>query len=106
MCSTEKLYQDKRSHVLRCPRCNNYQVGIGTIALTVSAEQFCSLKAYIDDVCCNLAGATPQERFAIPTPSPAVNMILTAEELRHFACILDAAESEATALSLVRLFRA
>jgi len=91
---------------MRCGQCNSYQVHIGTIAITMPEEQFKGFKNYINTTCIRAGDEADGQRFAIPTPDPAINMVLTKKEIKHLLYMLEQADTEVKALSLLRLFRA
>jgi ribosomal protein S27E len=106
MCEFEQLYFDNDGYVVRCKDCGHYQVAYASMALTFSVNDFkvfCSkVKRKSLEMDCSLAEHS--KSIVITTPCKNITMLLTRKEAMRFAAILDEAENEAMALSLINMF--
>jgi hypothetical protein len=106
MCNFKTLYQAAGGYVMRCSSCHCYQVSAGMFCLHLYEEDFVLLKNMAAEACKAVTAAKEQhiKSFALATPYPGVDILLTGNELLQFTTMLDAADTEAKALSLMSMF--
>ena len=106
MCEYESLYFSDTSYVLRCKKCGDYQVAFLNTLLMLTAEDFgilckvVELKCFEDDSNFGMQSKC----IIIPTPSYGQCILLTRWEASCFNNILQEADNEAKAQSLLQLF--
>jgi len=108
MCTFDTLYIDNDGYVVRCADCNHYQVAAGGLCITISAEEFVHLKWLANDACRYVDennSIACAKSFAIGTPFYGVDFLFTPGELMAFCHMLEAAEDEAKALTLMAMFK-
>lgn len=106
MCKFQSLYFEDDGYVVRCNHCGHYQVGFSSTMLTLADKEFQQFYAQLKHKCVEtVSAATAHCKVVIlKTPSPGVCMMLTRGEAIRFAEILEQADTEMKALSLMRLF--
>lgn len=106
MCEFQSLYFDDDGYVLRCKQCGQYQVGFGTTMLIFTYFEFQEfyklLKYKFDNM--GQPGSPHSKTVILRTPSHGVCIMLTQKEASRFFEILEEADNEAKALTLIRLF--
>ena len=109
MCDFQKLAFSEHGYVVRCTECSYFQIGFGTTMLTINNEDF---NALYNTIMLQLNNLSVKEDLfteetkgiCIATPSACCSFILTKKELKCFYDILDKADNEIKALSLLQLF--
>lgn len=109
MCDLQKLAFSEHGYVVRCLECGHFQMGFGTTMLTLTGEDFNSL---FNTVTLRLNTISEKDIYfseetksiLIVTPLPACCFVLTRNELKALFEILDKADNEVRALSLLELF--
>ena len=106
-CSYDALYFGDDGYIVRCKSCGHFQLAYASIMLTLNAGDFEVLRHI---VATRAQEALPQpfepacKTVVIQTPATGVFILLTPAETRRFAIILEEADTEAKALSLLGLF--
>jgi len=106
MCTFDTLYIGQDGYVVRCTKCNRYQVAAGVLSITLAEADFIHLKKLTDDACMYVDAQSNSSTkcFAIGTPFYGVDFLFNAQELLAFNTMLEAADNEAKALSLMAMF--
>jgi len=105
-CNFQSLYYGDDGYVLKCNKCGCYQIAYISTMLTLTQQNFqalCSLVQYKcgeADYC--MAGNT--KTVVLQTSADGICMLLTRLELLGLHEILQEADNEETALSLISLF--
>jgi len=110
MCDFQKLSFNEHGYIVRCNECSHYQLGFGTAMLTLSQADFRAFAELIEEKIFSVTenDITIHEEIksvVIPTPYTGMCLVLTKTELQHLYTMLDNAENEIKALSLLELFR-
>lgn len=106
-CSYDALYFGDDGYIVRCKSCSHFQLAYASIMLTLNADDFEVLRQIVTR---RSEEAVPQpfetatKSVVIQTPATGVFILLTPAEARRFAIILEEADTEAKALSLLGLF--
>lgn len=106
MCKYDSLYFGDDGYVVNCKKCGNYQVAFISTLLTLSQNDFDTLRKLISYKC-NKEYFTLTETakcVVVPTPCQGICMILTKSEVIRFNEILEEADNEMKVLSLLSLF--
>ncbi|MDO9375190.1 MAG: DUF6686 family protein [Bacteroidota bacterium] len=107
MCEFESLYFSDDGYVVRCKETGHYQVAFMSTILTlteVDFQQFCKLIRTRSGDWEGYVGADTR-CVVIPTPAQGINLLFTKKEALQFNNILEEADTENRALSLMRLFK-
>ena len=106
MCEFQYLYFEEDGYVVRCKQCGHYQVGFGSIMLTLADNEFQEFRKMVKYKCYEVEGASLAHKkgMILQTPSPGICMLLTEFETRRFSEILEQADSEVKALAIIKLF--
>ena len=106
MCEFQSLYFDDDGYVLRCKDCNHYQVAFISTILTLNEDNFQALCQLVKHNCNEPDYSFPEQNKSVvlQTPSNGICMLLTKLELKRFNKILEEADNESKALSLISLF--
>ena len=106
MCEFQSLYFNDDGYVVRCKQCGVYQVAFISIMLTLTEsdfEAFCKMvKHKCNEEDCSFIEHT--KNVVIPTPCYGIYILLTRVEAQKFNGILEDADNEAKALSMINLF--
>ncbi|UAY52487.1 DUF6686 family protein [Ferruginibacter albus] len=105
MCQFQQLYFSDDGYVVRCKKCDHFQVGFASTMLTVNEKDFDILLAIVKKKL-NTEIQTNQlvKSIIIPTPYTGVKILLTQQELQKLHAMLENADSEIKALALLDLF--
>lgn len=106
MCAFQSLYYSDDGYVVQCKDCGHYQLGFGTMMLSLSRNDFTTLRKIVK---CkyqetNIACTENARNIVIPTPSQSSCLLLTREESDRFHEILEAADTEEKAQEMIALF--
>jgi hypothetical protein len=106
MCTFDTLYIGKDGYVVRCTECNHYQIAAGVLSITLAEADFAHLKKLTSNACIHVDAHSNSNTkcFAIGTPFNGVDFLFNAQELLAFNTMLEAADNEAKALSLMAMF--
>lgn len=106
MCEFDSLYNGDEGYVIRCKQCGNYQLAFLSTVLTLSENNFESLCKLVNHKCRQVNNTVSDNRknVAIQTPAEGVFILLTANEVKRFRKILEQADNEVKALSLISMF--
>ncbi|MFT4153542.1 DUF6686 family protein [Parafilimonas sp.] len=110
MCDFQKLAFSEHGYIVRCVDCGYLQLAFGTTMLTLNHDDFHALydmvKFRLSDTSVNEKNFLSDDTKGIFIPTPSANccIVLTVKELQHFYRILDKADNEMKALSLLQLF--
>lgn len=106
MCEFQSLYYNDDGYVVRCNQCSHYQVAYSSIMLTLTDYEFGSFYKLIEakkndaDYC-----FSPQSKCVVlQTPAQGVCILLTQAETQRFFEILEEADNEMKALTLINMF--
>lgn len=106
MCEFKQLYVGEDGYVVRCMDCTYLQCAFGSTVLTLSEEDFRTLR-YVAHARLLEAGegaAGDVKQYWLPTAHAGVNMLFTRRELRRFYHMLEHADTEMTVGAMVALF--
>lgn len=110
MCNFQKLAFSGDGYVVRCTECGYLQLVFGTTMLTLTNKDFSALyniaAFHMNTVSVNDKGLLSDDTKGIflSTPSSGCCIVLTVKELHRFHEILDKADNEMKALSMMQLF--
>jgi hypothetical protein len=106
MCEFQHLYFGDHGYVVRCKECGHYQVAFLSTVLTLDESQFHELLNAAKRKCNECRETVPphSKNIVLPTPASAVCLMPTRAETLLFAEILETADNEESALSLLSLF--
>ena len=107
MCEFRHLYFGDNGYVVRCKECGHYQVAFSSTVLTLDQKQFQQLRNITKRKCNECIDEIPAhiKNMILPTPASSICMMLTKSEALCFSEILETADNEESALSLLSLFR-
>lgn len=112
MCEFQRLAFSEHGYVVRCRECDHYQLGFGTTMLTLSDEDFKMLHYNVlqkhETVCAEAACLqhhSETKSVVITTPFTGMCMVITRKELKHLYNIMEIADNEIQALSMLELFK-
>ena len=106
MCDFQNLYLENNSFVVRCKNCQSYQIGFATSIFNCTQEDFhafCNMSARRLAMECNNLDDYAKT-IILPTPYFGVSLFLTKKELQHLCGMLEQADTEEKAQSLIRMF--
>lgn len=106
MCEFQSLYYDDDGYVVVCKDCGYYQLAFGSTMLSLSAEDYIKLCKIVRNKY-NYVDFTASENtrnVVIPTPSQGLYLLLTRNEANRLYEILEEADTEEKARSLMALF--
>lgn len=108
MCEFQSLYFGDDGYVVRCEKCNYYQVAYGSTMLNLTPGDFDILIKVVQRKCAVEEYPVPphSKSVVIPTPSAGFSMLFTKDEAMRFYEILEEADNEVKAQSLISLFNA
>src|SRR5689334_20610342 len=106
MCHFQTLYVDGDNYVIFCLECNCYQILFGNTLVSLQEEDF-DLLRHVVNLKYEESNFFPRQslrNITIPTPSDGVYILLTKEETGLFANMLEHADNEKKARSMLELF--
>lgn len=106
MCQFSNWYADEDGYVIQCKECMHFQVSFGTTMLTLNEAQY---QTFVSIVACKKQELDPMHDpnckcIVLPTPSGAVNIILSEKELNFLYNMTQAADNELKTSQLLGLF--
>ncbi|MFT3679892.1 MAG: hypothetical protein QM791_06445 [Ferruginibacter sp.] len=106
MCEFDSLYLSDLGYVVHCKKCGVYQVAFASTMLSLNQQDFdifCGLvrRKYEEE---NMIYSENAKCVVIPTPAKGVQILLTRKEAENLNSMLEEADNEAKALSLMSLF--
>lgn len=110
MCNFNKLAFTNHGYVVSCSDCGYYQLAFGTTLLTLSQEDFDCLTRSVYEQLKEVEAdgetcfSDDTKNVIIATSANQCCFILTKRELQLFYKMLDNADNEIKALSLLKLF--
>ena len=109
MCRHQTLYYDDNTgYVIRCMKCENFQVGYGNVLITLNATDFASLRNCVDNAIAyhqyNDDLYIDSKSIFIPTPCDGLKLLLTQKELKALSNMLDMADTEYKSQQLMDMF--
>ncbi|PVD49567.1 hypothetical protein DC498_24555 [Terrimonas sp.] len=107
MCQFTNWYADEDGYVIQCKECMHFQVSFGTIMLTLDEQQY---QTFVAIVAAKKQALVPMQDcnckcIILPTPSSAVNIVLSEKELNFLFDMTQAADNELKASQLLSLFQ-
>lgn len=107
MCQFQTLYVDGDNYVIFCIKCNCYQILFGNTLISLQEEDFALLRHVVSikyDESEYFPTAENLRNITIPTPSDGVYILLTKHETSEFLNMLEQADNEKKARSMLELF--
>ena len=106
MCHFDSLYYGDDGYVVRCKQCGHYQVAFISTMLTLTENNFQALCKIVQHKCieADYCFAENSKSVIIQTASEGMYLLLTSGEVKRFNYILEEADNEEKALSLISLF--
>lgn len=108
MCNYKTWYQDEeKGYVIQCLQCNKFQLGFGMLCINFSTSDF---QRFSDQVGHALQTTPAQvsrnsKSIMLRTDHSSINMILSPRELEDLHHILESADNEIRAESLLNCFK-
>lgn len=98
MCQYQTLYYDNKvGYVVRCPDCDQFQLGYGTVIMNLCHEDFTNffkkVKSYAIELE-NKEQLSSIKSIAIPTASLGFNLFVSEREMQELFQMLDQADTE------------
>ena len=102
----QSLYYGDDGYVVRCNQCDHYQFAFLSTMLTVDTAGFNMLCRMVKQKCLEETNALADHSkcIIVPTPAEGIYMLLTKTGASRFSEILEEADNEEKALSLISLF--
>jgi len=105
-CKFQSLYYGDDGYVVHCKQCGHYQLAYMCICITVNEQDyhaFCSIvnRSYEE---AKYIVAEHSKCVTIQTPAEGIFFLLTTAEAKRFTEILEEADTEAKAQTLMSLF--
>lgn len=104
MCRFQQLYCDVYGYVARCRECGHYQAGFNRTVLLLTEKEFQKFAAVTEAYKSDEEAAPAVKEIILPTPCKGVYTVLSSEGLRQLSHMLQTADAECKALSLLQLF--
>ena len=106
MCQFESLYYGDDGFVIRCKQCGHYRVAFISTMLNLTENNFQALRKVVQHKCieADYSYAENNKSIIIETALDGVYIMLTSSEVKRFNYILEEADNEVKALSLISLF--
>lgn len=106
MCQFQSLCFSDDGYIVRCQKCNHYQVAFASCILTLKQEAFDLFCEIVTNKKNDAAFCVDEntKSITIPTPSNNVHIILSFNELVKLHTMVEAADNEIKALSIIKLF--
>lgn len=105
-CELQSLYFGDDGYIVRCKNCGHYQLAYLCICIVIEQEEF---KTFCETVLTKYEESHPScaehtKCVLIPTPATNVSFLLTKAEAKRLIEILEEADNEIKAQSLMSLF--
>src|SRR5687767_5693777 len=104
MCQFQHLYNNDAGYIIRCKDCRYYQVLFNGIVLSLNEREYQKFLDIIASCENDIALDEEQHNLFIPTPRQGVHLFLSANEINELKQMMESADSENKALSLLELF--
>ena len=106
MCNFQNLYLENNCFVVRCKNCQSYQIGFSTTVLNCSQQDFYAFSRMVEKrLSLEYHNIDLHARtIVLPTPYYGVSLFLSKQELMHLCKILEEADIEEKAQSMISLF--
>lgn len=106
MCQWNTLYAGPTGYALQCKDCRYVQLAFGTTVLTLSARDFSEFAVLVRQRAERpLVSGDDRKCVLMPTPFPWCQVLLTGQELADLHRLLEQADNEMTAASMLLLFQ-
>lgn len=107
MCNFQTFYSNNDGYVIRCKDCGNYQVAYLSTLLTLTPNNFETLRTVVKHKCIADSSLVYDnaKSIVIPTPAKDFKILLTQKEAIQFSTILEEADTEEKTISLLELFQ-
>jgi hypothetical protein len=106
MCKWKTWYTGEEGYVVECESCQHVQLGFGTVMLTLTRTDFTVFTHLVAErLACHVPFGHERKCIVLPTPVPFYQVLLTEGELGELHEMLQSADSEMKAESLLGLFR-
>ena len=106
MCFFQQLYSGDEGYIVRCNECLYYQIGFGTSILTLSDKDLQDLKEIVHHKLqeADVLMHEPLKSVWLPASANGFALLLTFNELKCFAHMLEEADTEEKTLALLKYF--
>ena len=106
MCEFQSLYYEDDGYVVHCKDCGYYQVAFGNTMLSLSPDDYIALTKVVKRKHYNVdfSASENTRNVVIPTPSQGMYLLLTKNEATRLHEILEEADTEEKAQTLINLF--
>lgn len=107
MCNYQTWFHNAESgYVVECVQCNKLQVAFGNLAITLSAAEFENFRQYLQQAVAgrDYTGNNKIKTVMINTPAPGICFLLSEDELQGLQQMIEYADNEMKADSLLKLF--
>ena len=105
MCQFQQLYNDETGYVVRCNRCNYYQILFSGTMLSISSDEF---ERFLIQISYqkqeNDTDGAFKKTLILATPRQGVHMFLSMHEFEKLCTMMELAEAEVKALAMIELF--
>ena len=107
-CELQCLYESNDAYVVTCRKCGHIQLAYISTILKLSVEEFALLRLKVHQACSNADPSRPEESksLIIETTAETTFLALTRKEGFRFLEILEEADNEYKAQSMISLFSA
>ena len=106
MCKWKTYYSGGDGYVVQCADCQYVQLGFGTAMLTLTVDDFTTFAEMVAQRWADhVPMGTEKKCVVLPTPVPFYKVLLTESELQDLERMLQLADSEMKAESLLGLFQ-
>ena len=106
MCRYQSLYMSETGYIVCCKECGHYQVAYLSTMLTLSPNDFQVFCKKVKTLCDKSDDSYPENTKCVfvPTPTEGNYVLLTRKEALQLNIILEEADNEMKAQSLLSLF--
>ncbi|HRO48439.1 DUF6686 family protein [Agriterribacter sp.] len=106
MCGFQYLYNGEDGYVVRCKQCGHYQLAFASVMLTLTENEFRLFGELVKYKCEGADDALTEysKSVVLRTPAEGVFILLTKNEAVRLCEILEEADNENKALTLMSMF--
>jgi hypothetical protein len=106
-CHFKTLYTGEDGYVVRCKECGHYQLAYLCVMVTLDEKQFYSFRKMIQQHYEDSLYVSNEhcKSVVVQTPAGGTNFLFSAREIKRFAELLDEADTEERAQSMIELFQ-
>lgn len=106
-CHFQTLYIGEDGYVVRCKECGHYQLAYLCIMVTLEENEFRSFRRMIHQHYDDSLHLTNDhcKCIVVQTPATGTHFLFSRKEIKRFAQLLDEADTEEQALSMLALFQ-